>query len=200
MPGDDVFAALLSRGRRPRSPALWDHSCVMAARAAAVIGASLLLLYYTCGREGCSCNRSTRSEASPVIIGCLQRVRLSQKGAYVQVDACMASFIHIHGLLKYMASSGPMCGHLKEAIYASGCWGRYPWSQPLCSRYTAVYGISAEGEAVRGRAIFFVIYTHSDKGGWFRGKVCDSFHRFVADDHLRISSTFLTGCAHTHGG
>ena len=57
-----------------------------------------------------------------------------------------------------------MCGHLKEAIYASGCWDRYPWSQPLCSRYTAVYGISAEGEAVRERAIFFVIYTHSDRG------------------------------------
>ena len=57
-----------------------------------------------------------------------------------------------------------MFGRCKEAIYASGCWDRHPWTQPLRSRYAAVYGISAEWEAVRGRAIVFVIYTHSDRG------------------------------------
>ena len=160
LPGDDVFAALFSRGRRPRSPALWDHSCVMAARAAAVIGASLLLLYYTCGREGCSCNRSTRSEASPVIIGCLQRVLLSQKGAYVQVDACMASFIHTWPVEILGFIRPYMCGRCKEAIYASGCWDRHPQTQPLRSRYTAVYGISAGGKRCAGVPFLFCyLYT-----------------------------------------
>ena len=168
MPGDDVFAALLSRGRRPRSPALWDHSCVMAVRAAAVMGASLLLLYYTCGREGCSCNRSTRSEASPVIIGCLQRVRLSQKGAYVY-NMCKWMHVwppsYIHGLLKYMASSGPICVVVVKRPYmhldagtAIHRHSRYAAVTPPCTVYLL------GGSGARACHFFFVIYTHSDRG------------------------------------
>ena len=42
--------------------------------------------------------------------------------------------------------------------------------QPLRSRYTAVYGISAEGEAVRGRAISFLIFIHILIGGLVPGQ------------------------------
>ena len=69
---------------------------------------------------------------------------------------------YIHGLLKYMASSGPTCVvGCKEAICASEMdAGTAIHGHSLSAAVTQPYLL--RGEAVRGRANFFVIHTHPE--------------------------------------
>ena len=72
---------------------------------------------------------------------------------------------YIHGLLKYLASSGPICVVVVKRPYmhldagtAIHRHSRYAAVTPPCTVYLL------GGSGARACHFFFVIYTHSDRG------------------------------------